>query len=181
MSLVRLPFAAAGVALLLAACGSDALPTPVPTSPPASTAVVPAATPGGSCTPAPAATGPASADNFKDTVCMLTLADGLSYGDLTLGTGATPKKGDNLSVQYTGWLSDGTVFDSSRQSGRTPFTFAIGTGAVIPGWDEGILTMHVGGKRRLVIPPTLAYGSQGQGPIPANATLTFDVELLAVK
>jgi peptidylprolyl isomerase len=115
-------------------------------------------------------------------VTLTTTTDGLKYGDITVGTGAMPQKGQNITVQYTGWLTTGCVFDTSRQPGRGPFSFVIGATPpnVIPGWEEGLLTMRVGGKRRLVIPPLLAYGVTGQGPIPGNATLAFDVELLAV-
>ena len=115
------------------------------------------------------------------TVPLTTTADGLKYGDIVVGTGPQPHAGDNLTVQYTGWLTNGCVFDTSRQPGRQPFSFVIGATPpnVITGWDEGVLTMHVGGKRRLVIPPSLGYGSQAQGPIPANSTLIFDVELLS--
>jgi FKBP-type peptidyl-prolyl cis-trans isomerase len=84
-------------------------------------------------------------------------------------------------VHYTGWLADGTKFDSSVDSGQ-PFSFIIGTGKVIKGWDEGVATMKVGGKRRLIIPPELGYGATGYPPIiPANAQLTFDVELLEIR
>jgi peptidylprolyl isomerase len=157
--------------MLLAACGSDALSTPTPTAPTQSAS---AGRQGGSCTPAPS-----PADNFAESVQLTTTADGLQYGDITVGTGATPKKGQNLTVQYTGWLTTGCVFDSSR--GRSPFSFVIGATPpnVILGWEEGLLTMRVGGKRRLVIPPALGYGATGQGSIPANATLIFDVELLS--
>jgi FKBP-type peptidyl-prolyl cis-trans isomerase len=110
----------------------------------------------------------------------VTTASGLQYIDEAVGSGAQPQKGQTVSVHYTGYLDDGTVFDSSVQRGQ-PFEFQIGMGAVIPGWDEGILSMRVGGKRRLIIPPDLGYGAQGNGPIPANARLTFEVELLAVK
>jgi peptidylprolyl isomerase len=167
---VRLFGAAASLLMVLTACGSDALSTPAPvgTSPSASGT--------------PACTASSSADNFSESVTLTTTTDGLKYGDIIAGTGAVPKKGDNLTVHYTGWLTDGTVFDSSRKAGHCPFSFVIGANPpnVIPGWDEGVLTMHVGGKRRLVIPPELGYGASGQGPIPANATLIFDVELLAI-
>lgn len=112
---------------------------------------------------------------------MTTLSDGLGYGDLLTGTGPVPVTGQNVSVQYTGWLTNGTVFDTSRQTGRTAFSFAIGTNAVIKGWDQGVITMHVGGKRRLVIPPALGYGATANGQIPANSTLIFEVELLSAK
>ena len=102
----------------------------------------------------------------------------LSTQDLVVGTGATAVAGDVLTVHYIGSLQNGTVFQSSY--GSTPYTFRLGAGAVIPGWDQGIPGMKVGGKRRLVIPPSLAYGSQGQGPIPPNATIQFDVELLSI-
>jgi FKBP-type peptidyl-prolyl cis-trans isomerase FkpA len=102
----------------------------------------------------------------------------LSTQDLVLGTGATAVAGDVLTVHYIGSLQNGTVFESSY--GRQPYTFQLGARQVIAGWDQGIPGMRVGGKRRLVIPPSLAYGSQGQGPIPANATLQFDVELVSI-
>ena len=107
-------------------------------------------------------------------------ATGLQYVDTMVGTGAQPKTGQTVTVHYTGYLDNGTVFDSSVKRGQ-PFEFKIGTGQVIKGWDEGLATMKVGGKRRLIIPPELAYGAVANGPIPANSRLTFDVELLGVK
>ena len=98
--------------------------------------------------------------------------------DEQVGTGATASVGDTISVNYTGRLQDGTVFDTSI--GRAPFQFTLGAGDVIPGWDQGLQGMKVGGKRLLIIPPALAYGAQGVGPIPGNATLIFEVELLKV-
>ena len=105
---------------------------------------------------------------------------GLVMQDEVVGTGATATVGDTLTVNYTGKLQDGTVFDSSLSAGRTPFPFVLGAGRVIPGWDQGLQGMKVGGKRLLIIPPALAYGAQGQGPIPPNATLVFEVDLLSV-
>jgi peptidylprolyl isomerase len=93
--------------------------------------------------------------------------------------GASPTKGQTVSVHYTGTLQDGKKFDSSVDRGQ-PFQFKIGVGQVIKGWDEGVASMKVGGKRQLVIPPDLGYGARGIGPIPPNATLLFDVELLGV-
>ncbi len=111
----------------------------------------------------------------------ITTASGLKYTDLVVGTGATPQKGQTVTVHYTGTLANGTKFDSSRDRG-TPADFRIGVGAVIPGWDEGLMSMKVGGKRKLVIPSALGYGPQGRPPtIPGNSTLIFDVELLGVK
>jgi len=98
--------------------------------------------------------------------------------DETVGTGDTAEPGDLVTVNYTGKLQDGTVFDTSV--GKAPFQFTLGQGQVIPGWDQGLVGMKVGGKRLLIIPPNLGYGSQAVGPIPANATLTFEVELLKV-
>jgi FKBP-type peptidyl-prolyl cis-trans isomerase FkpA len=118
---------------------------------------------------------------------VVTYPDGLKYIDLTVGTGTVAHGTDNVTMQYTGWLSDGTKFDSSRDK-NTPFTLDLGTGAVIPGWDEGIPGMKVGGKRKLIIPSQLGYGTAGrQDPssgayiIPPNATLVFEVELLSLK
>ena len=96
------------------------------------------------------------------------------------GTGKQPQRGDMVSVHYVGTLADGTKFDSSRDRG-TPLEFPVGVGQVIAGWDEGIMMMKVGGKRELIIPPELGYGSRGIGPIPGNATLHFDVELMDCK
>jgi peptidylprolyl isomerase len=111
---------------------------------------------------------------------VVTLPDGLKYTDIVVGTGAQASKGDSITVHYTGWLSNGTEFDSSRTTG-TPATFQIGVGAVIPGWDEAVITMKVGGKRRLVLPPALGYGTAGRPPtIPASSTLVFVVEMLGV-
>lgn len=111
---------------------------------------------------------------------LVTTDSGLQYVDITEGTGAMPQAGQRVTVHYTGTLEDGTKFDSSRDRGR-PFTFQIGVGQVIKGWDEGVSTMRVGGQRQLVIPAELGYGSRGAGGvIPPNATLIFDVELLRI-
>lgn len=112
-------------------------------------------------------------------------SSGLRMIDTQAGTGASPKQGQTAVVHYTGWLytdgAKGRKFDSSVDRG-TPFEFPVGMRRVIPGWDEGVATMKVGGKRTLIIPPALGYGAQGAGGvIPPNATLMFDVELLGVK
>jgi len=110
-----------------------------------------------------------------------TTPSGLTYEDTTEGTGASPRPGQTAMVHYTGYLTDGTTFDSSVDRGQ-PFGFPVGRGQVIKGWDEGVATMKVGGKRRLTIPPDLGYGVRGAGGvIPPNATLVFDVELLDVR
>lgn len=103
----------------------------------------------------------------------------IEYVEVEAGTGAQPRPGDIVSVHYTGTLEDGTVFDSSTESGQ-PFTFVLGQGQVIPGWDQGVALMREGGKATLIIPPELAYGEAGRDQIPPNATLTFDVELVQV-
>jgi FKBP-type peptidyl-prolyl cis-trans isomerase FkpA len=108
-------------------------------------------------------------------------ADGLQYWDITAGTGPVAAAGHTVKVHYTGWLTTGKKFDSSLDRGE-PFTFNLGAGQVIKGWDEGVAGMKVGGKRQLRIPPGLAYGDRGAGgAVPPNATLIFDVELLGVR
>jgi FKBP-type peptidyl-prolyl cis-trans isomerase len=105
----------------------------------------------------------------------------LQIDDVVVGTGAEALKGKQVSVHYTGWLTDGKKFDSSKDRGQ-PFQFALGRGQVIQGWDDGVQGMKVGGKRKLTIPPELGYGAQGAGGvIPPGATLVFEVELLAVR
>ena len=104
---------------------------------------------------------------------------GLVAQDEVIGTGAEAKTGSLVSVQYTGKLQDGTVFDTSV--GKTPIQFPLGQGYVIPGWEQGLLGMKVGGKRLLIIPPGMAYGDRANGTIPANSTLIFEVELVGVK
>jgi peptidylprolyl isomerase len=116
---------------------------------------------------------------------VMTTASGLKIIDIEAGTGPSPKPGQTCVMHYTGWLyvngAKGKKFDSSRDSGQ-PFEFKIGLHQVIAGWDEGVATMKVGGKRTLIIPPDLGYGARGAGGvIPPNATLIFDVELLGVK
>ena len=106
--------------------------------------------------------------------------DNLKTEEVVVGNGVLAESGDTLSVHYTGSLSDGTVFDSSVTRG-TPFTFTLGAGQVIRGWDEGLVGMRVGGKRRLTISPAYGYGSEAVGPIPPNSTLIFEVELLNVE
>ena len=117
-------------------------------------------------------------------MAMTTTASGLQYEDTVVGTGATAVAGKHVTVHYTGWLykdgQQGAKFDSSKDR-NDPFVFALGAGMVIRGWDEGVQGMQVGGKRTLIIPPELGYGARGAGGvIPPNATLKFDVELLAV-
>jgi FKBP-type peptidyl-prolyl cis-trans isomerase len=122
--------------------------------------------------PSPAAGGAA------DTV---TTTGGLKYVDVVRGDGPTAETGMNVTVHYTGWLTDGTKFDSSLDRGQ-PFPFALGSGQVIRGWDEGVKGMKVGGTRKLIIPSDMAYGARGYPPvIPPNSTLVFEVKLLGVK
>ena len=171
--------AAVAVALLAAACGySD--PYATANAPVANESPVPSGSP---------AVSPGADDfNSCNTVSAVKYPDGLKVGDLKVGTGDAAKKGENADVQYTGWLqSNGTMFDSSRNPGRTVFTFQIGQSQVIPGWDEGTPGMKIGGKRCLIIPSALAYGPQGQTDpqtgavtIPPNATLVFEIELVSL-
>jgi len=164
-------------ALLVAACGYS--------DPYTSAGAVANESPGPTATPSPS---PGTDDfNAGTGLQVFTYPDGLKYIDLTVGTGAAAQSGMNIAVQYTGWLSTGNIFDTSRQAGRSPFALQIGVGQVIAGWDEGIPGMKVGGKRKLIIPAALAYGTAGQTDqttgtviIPPNATLIFQVELLSV-
>ena len=107
---------------------------------------------------------------------------GLKYVDIKVGTGPSPRKGQSVTVHYTGWLTNGIEFDSSLNRGE-PYSFVLQSDppCVIAGWDEGVASMKVGGKRKLFVPSGLAYADRGQGPIPPNADLVFDVELLGVK
>lgn len=115
----------------------------------------------------------------KDTPQSQSVTE-LQIEDLVIGTGSEAKAGDRVSVHYTGWLTDGTKFDSSLDGGQ-PFEFVLGQGGVIEGWDKGVAGMKVGGKRKLTIPPDMGYGERGSGPIPPNSTLIFEVELLGIQ
>jgi peptidylprolyl isomerase len=122
--------------------------------------------------------GQAADSKDKKDEKVTTTDSGLKYIDDKVGDGAEAKKGKKVTVHYTGTLKDGTKFDSSV--GKAPFTFTLGVGQVIKGWDEGVAGMKVGGKRKLIIPSDLAYGPRGVGSIPPNSELTFFVELLKV-
>ncbi|MDP6354429.1 MAG: FKBP-type peptidyl-prolyl cis-trans isomerase [Planctomycetota bacterium] len=112
----------------------------------------------------------------------ITTESGLKYTDLEEGDGQVAAPGNAVSVLYTGWLTDGKMFDSTSKRGDAPFGFKLGAGQVIKGWDEGVAGMKIGGKRKLTIPPELGYGARGAGGlIPPDATLIFEVELLALK
>ena len=146
--------------------------TTTTTTPPSTATTTPTTT---TTTPMTSATGDASG------VKEVSMPDGLKYQDLTVGNGTLAESGSTVSVHYTGWLTNGTKFDSSVDRGQ-PFSFKIDGHQVIAGWDEGVKGMRVGGKRKLTIPPALGYGEQGAGGvIPPNATLVFDVELLNVQ
>ena len=118
--------------------------------------------------------------NEKGELQTITTPSGLKYIDLTEGSGAAPQNGQTVVVHYVGTLENGQEFDSSRKRNQ-PFSFILGSGKVIKGWDEGLLGMKIGGMRKLIIPPDLGYGSRNVGTIPANSTLIFEVELLDIR
>ena len=165
-----LPFAA----LAFAACGDG----PDETATPAATSTKAGATTAAGKT---ASTGTTSATEKIVLNNPTVTGSGLKFEDSKVGTGASPQTGQRVTVHYTGTLTNGTKFDSSRDRGQ-PFTFVIGTGSVIKGWDEGVATMKVGGKRNLHIPSDLAYGSRSPGAgIPPNSDLLFEVELISIQ
>lgn len=151
--------------------GSPAAPEPAPT---------PTPTPTPSPVPKPATAPDAPLPDAGEKPAVQPNVTKLESTDLVVGTGAVAEPGKAVTVHYRGTLTNGTEFDASRKHGE-PFTFNLGAREVIRGWDEGVKGMKVGGKRKLVIPPSLGYGEDGQGPIPPNATLVFEVELLDVK
>ena len=156
------------IAVSVACNGSESTATPSPAA---------------TATPSPAATATPSPTAVVDSgsIRIITTDSGLQYKDLIVGTGQKAQVGDTAVVHYTGWLEDGTQFDSSLDRGL-PFDFVIGQGQVIKGWDEGVASMKVGGKRELTIPPELAYGDRSIGDvIPPGATLIFEVELIELR
>lgn len=166
-TLVVLMVALAAVSLLAAGCAAAPTPTASTTTaqPQAAQPAAPATAPSSAAPASPGQTAPVTT---------------LKIVDKTVGTGAAAKAGDLVTVDYTGWLTDGTKFDSSIDAGQ-PFQFTLGKGEVIVGWDQGVAGMKVGGVRTLTIPPDLGYGTQGAGgTIPSNATLVFEVKLLKI-
>ena len=182
---MKMTFSALALATVLAAAapGCDKKTDTAVQGPPESTGTTTIATSGASA-PGPDNTSlPTTTVIDGKTVPLKSTPSGLKYYDIKVGTGSNPKVGQTVSVQYTGTLLDGTKFDSSYDHGGKPADFPIGVGQVIAGWDEGVPTMKVGGKRRLIVPGSLGYGANPPqtSPIPADATLVFDIELVAVK
>ena len=152
---------AAAALLSIAGCGSLVLAT--------------------SDTPTCVTPGPLShADSFSTSVALTAGKSGLKYGDIRIGCGARPRAGQTVALQYTGWLANGRLFGTSRAAGGQPIQFTLGQGVVIPGLELGVATMHLGGTRRLVIPPSLGFGPVARGAVPANSTLVLNVELVGV-
>ena len=147
--------------------------------------ILPGFSPFGSLAPASsesAAVTQADVQNNPNSSTAMPTVDSLQISDISVGTGETAAKGDNVTVNYVGALTNGKIFDASANHGTTGFAFTLGAGQVIKGWDQGVAGMKVGGKRQLVIPASLAYGDQAIGNvIPANSTLVFQVELLKVE
>ena len=163
-----------------AACDSPPKAASVPPPPPAGPATAAPAT----ASTAPA-TGAVEGATFAavlkvDLKACTKTASGLYYRDLTVGTGPVVAIGRQVSVHYAGWHADGKSFDQSGPN-DAPFSFTPGAGEVIKGWDEGVVGMQTGGKRQLIIPPTLGYGAEGRGPIPPNAVLVFTVDVVSAK
>jgi FKBP-type peptidyl-prolyl cis-trans isomerase len=156
-------------------------PATAPATPAASATAPAAAAPAPA--PAPAEAAPAETAQAEPAAAQpetVTTPSGLQYQILQAGSGAEAQTGQTVTVNYTGWLTDGTKFDSSFDHGQ-PFQFPLGEHQVIAGWDEGVTGMRIGEKRKLIVPPDLGYGAGGVGPIPGNATLVFEVELLDAK
>jgi peptidylprolyl isomerase len=168
------------ILLGLAACKSTEQKPTAPQAPTAATPPKPADM--GSSALVPAPTTSPTPPPLPEGMTFTTTPSGLQYAIVRPGTGPNPTSGQTVQVHYTGWLeADGTKFDSSVDRGQ-PFAFPVGSGKVIKGWDEGVLGMKVGEKRRLLIPSNLAYGPRGAGgKIPPDAKLVFDIELLAIK
>ena len=168
------PVRFAPLLLLLAGCSSEEAPKPVTEKP---VAEAPKA-------PQPEKEAPVAKPEEKRPESgkkEVVTASGLKYEDLLMGDGPAAKAGDSLEMHYIGWLTDGTKFDSSLDSGRV-YGFQLGARQVIGGWDEGVAGMKAGGRRRLVIPPQLGYGARGCPPvIPPNATLVFEVQLIRIR
>jgi FKBP-type peptidyl-prolyl cis-trans isomerase len=180
------------LAALLLGCAAEAAPVVAPAPAPAGTAVVTAPTSTSTSTststptstPTPTAAAPATAPDAPPSTPPSASGrrpDGLDVTVLIPGSGPGAQTGDHVRVHYVGTLLDGSLFDSSRSKGRSPFTFVLGKGTVIKGWEEGVLGMQVGEVRRLVIPSDLAYGDRGRPPvIPARSSLVFEIEMLAI-
>ncbi len=182
---LRLGLALVAVVLTGLACNSE---TPKPAETSAPTPVADAARPS-STTNAPTTSGqpavstpPATATGKDTTQKEIVTPTGLHYIDVKIGTGREAKSGDTVKVAYTGTLANGTKFDSSfDHPGQEPYALVLGAHKVIPGWEEGVAGMRKGGKRKLIVPAALGYGESGFGPIPPDATLNFDVELVAIQ
>lgn len=183
--MVRLMTVALILTLAVTLFGCKQAPQPTnPEPPPAVETAPPVAEP-----PAAEATKPAATEeksvgpklDGEEGKEVKTTKTGLKYIVLEEGEGEKPKSGQTIVAEYTGWLTDGTKFDSSKDRPNEEFSFPVGTGQVIPGWDEALLDMKVGERRKLIVPADLAYGDQSMGPIPANSTLVFEVKLVKIK